>query len=202
MFSPTIFRLQCSWAYYFFPLPRSLTYYGGFAEPLLVSSPSWHHTVLQSRGVGAHAELSRQIAVKAASSARWGQAGRLASRDWLVGLVPSHGLRHFGRVSPMGKMDAWETWVIGGSKKQNLTSGTIHHAVGERGERKGSEYKIHYVFASQVYHNILHLWERSLKSWPAAIAIEEQNTREAETSILVYTYRFIEILLYKISFCL
>lgn len=41
----------------------SLTYYGGFAQPLLVSSPSWHHTILQARGVGAHTELSRQVAI-------------------------------------------------------------------------------------------------------------------------------------------
>lgn len=109
MFSLTIFRLQCSWAYYFFLLFLSLTYYGGFAQPFLVSSPSWHHTVLQGRGVCAHTELSRQVAVQAASSAWRRQAGRLAGRGRLVGLVPPHGLRHLGRVSPGGETQMRET---------------------------------------------------------------------------------------------
>lgn len=83
-----------------------LTYDCGFAQPLLLSPPPWHDTVLQARGVGA--ELSRQVAVQAASRTWRGQAGWLAGRCWLVGLVPPHGLRHLGSVSPGGVSRGWE----------------------------------------------------------------------------------------------
>lgn len=90
-----------------------LTHDGGFAQPLLVRPPSWHHTVLQTRGVGA--KLSRQVAVKTASCAWRGQAGWFAGRGWRVGLVPPHGLCHLGSVSPGGDMGGQQTrrilWV-------------------------------------------------------------------------------------------
>lgn len=98
----------------------SLTYYGSFAQPLFISPPSWHHTILQARGVGTHTELSRQVAVQAAGCAWRGQAGWLAGRSWLVRLVPPHWLRHLGSVSAGGGMDGQETWgVIEGVKEKS-----------------------------------------------------------------------------------
>lgn len=79
-----------------------LTYYGSFAQPLFISPPSWHHTILQAGGVGTHTELSRQVAVEAAGCAWRGQAGWLAGRSWLMCSVPPQWLRHLGSVSAGG----------------------------------------------------------------------------------------------------
>lgn len=102
--------VQVSSLLMFFSL--SLTYYGSFAQPLFISPPSWHHTILQARGVGTHTELSRQVAVQAAGCAWRRQAGWLAGRSWLVCLVPPHWLCHLGSVSAGGGTDGQETWGV------------------------------------------------------------------------------------------
>lgn len=95
----------------------SLTYYGSFAQPLFISPPPWHHTILQARGVGTHTELSRQVAVQAAGCAWRGQAGWLAGRSWLV---PPHWMRHLGSVSTGGGTDGQGTQgVVEGVKEKS-----------------------------------------------------------------------------------